>query len=116
MTFPNSAPQREVTPEESKSSARTFWLILLAFPTLVGAILAFFAFQGREVRTYGQAVLAAAQQHFDPSASYSSDCTEYLNKPVPQGVQECKVQAVNGQAEVVIKTERGQQYRVTNPK
>ena len=94
-----------------------FWLILLLFPMIVGAMVAYLSVKGRQVRDYGQAVLiAAGQQKFDPTASYDSDCTEYLNKPVPQGVQECKVQAVNGQAEVVIKTERGQQYRVTNPK
>lgn len=115
MTFP-TPPLREVTPEERKRSGRMFWLILLLFPMIVGVMVAYLSFGGRQMRDYGQAVLAAAkQQKFDPTASYNSDCTEYLKNPVPQGVQECKVQVINGQAEVIIKNDRGQQYRITNP-
>lgn len=113
MTFSN-LPQREVTPEERKRSTRMFWVILLLFPMAVGVMVAYLSVKGRQIRDYGQEVLAAAQlQHFDQAASYFVSCAEYLKKPLPQGVAECKVQVVNGQPQVEIQNDRGQQYQIS---
>lgn len=113
MTFSN-LPQREVTPEERKRSTRMFWAILLLFPMLVGVMVAYLSVKGRQIRDYGHTVLAAtSQQKFDPTASIFSNCSEFLKDPLPKGVQECKVQVMNGQATVIIQNDRGQQYQIS---
>ncbi len=112
MSLPNSAPLREVTPEERRRSARTFWTILLLFPTLIGLMLAVFAYQGKSVRDYGQGVLrevAARPQPFRGSAN----CAEVAKATAPAAVKACTVSADQaGHLNVVVTTRRGQQYRV----
>lgn len=116
MTLPNSSPQREVTPEERRRSVRMFWMILLLFPTLIGVGLAVFAFQGRGMRDYGQAVLREVSARPQPFHG-SAECAEVAAATKPAGVKTCTVSATpGGGLNVVIDTERGQQYRLSKTK
>lgn len=107
-------PPRDVTPEERARSARTFWIILLGFVTLVGAAVAYAAWGGRQVRDYGQAVYAAATQ-VPPSAgvAYDLPCAQVLpGRAAPASVTGCVAQVRDGRVAVVLSTSGGRQYRV----
>lgn len=113
MPLTPKQPLREITPEERKRSMRTFLFILLGFPSLVGVMVAYVSLQGRPIRMYGREVLALAQQQtLNPTASYGADCTQYLKKPVPEGIKQCRVQAINGQLEVVMTTADDRSYHI----
>lgn len=116
MTGPtsNKLPLREVTPEERARSARTFWIILLGFVTLVGGAIAYAAWGGRQVRDYGQAVyVAATRAPLQTGASYDVPCGQVLpDRAAPRGVQSCVVGVRDGQVSVLVSTESGRQYRL----
>jgi hypothetical protein len=107
-------PPREVTPEERARSARTFWMILLGFVTLVSAATAYVAWGGRQVRDYGQAVYTAAlQAPPQTGVSYDVPCAQVLPaRSAPGSVQSCVAEVRGGQVAVVLSTGSGRQYRV----
>ncbi len=107
-------PLRETTPEQRARSARTFWIILVGFVTLVGAAVAYAAWGGRQVRDYGQAVYAAATRTPPQTAvSYDVPCAQVLpGVAAPGRVQSCVAEFRSGQVAVVLSAEGGRQYRV----
>lgn len=104
---------REVTPEMRQRTKKTFGLLLLAFVTGIGMMIAAMSWQGRVKREYGQEVYRAVVAT-DPSpyVSYQQKCVEALPKPLPAGVVDCDVQVDMGKAVVTVKIEGNRQYRV----
>lgn len=90
------------------------WLIVLGLPTIIGVMVAYLTFRGREVRDYGHEVLLAAKAHPWPaSASGEAPCRSVLDKPLPRGALTCQVQYSGPNTEVVITVEGNRQYRVS---
>lgn len=111
-------PLREPTPEERARAARMVWLIVLGVPTMVGVMVAYLTFNGRQVRDYGRAVMQAVQN--SPSANLGTspeECGKVLpGVAVPSGVQSCRVERLHdGGLLVTLTVDGGRQYQVSNP-
>lgn len=115
MALNPNAPQRDMTPQERQRSVKTFWLILLLLPTVIGTMVAYLSVKGRQVRDYGQSVIQAVQSSSSKIAG-PTDCTaiQQLKTP-PRSVKSCTVVPEKGGLVVTLNMENGQQYRVTRP-
>ncbi|MBB5375515.1 hypothetical protein HNQ07_000959 [Deinococcus metalli] len=103
-------PQREVTPELRRRTARTFWLILLAFVTGIGMMVAALAWQGRGASDYARSVRdAVVAGKPSPNASYSVGCGSVKAGPLPRGVTSCEVRVDGGQVGVHLVFEGGRE-------
>ncbi|PNY82432.1 hypothetical protein [Deinococcus koreensis] len=108
-----SAPLREVTPEQRRRTARTFWLILLAFVAGIGMLVAALSWQGRAAREYAGDVLEVVQATKpSPNVSYTQKCLEARPGALPSGVLDCDVRVRQGRALVTLQLEGGRQYRL----
>lgn len=108
---PPGAPLREITPEQRRRTARTFWLILLAFVAGIGLLVAALSWQGRAAREYAQDVLEAVQAtNPSPNVSYTQKCTEARPGALPPGVLDCNVSVRAGQAQIVLSLEGSRRY------
>lgn len=88
MSLFSTVEQREVTPEERRRSARTFWFILLLFPSVIGLMITFLSLQGRELRSYVKEAMAAA--HARPPEK-STPCSFWIEK-TPASVKTCEIE------------------------
>ncbi|GGJ84783.1 hypothetical protein GCM10008939_30860 [Deinococcus aquiradiocola] len=86
---------------------KVFVVMLAGFVTLVGVFVAVFAFQGREVRVYGQAVLAAVRV---PPAVPVACSRVAPGVRVPAQVAECRVRTSGGRAEVDLRLDGGRSF------
>lgn len=106
-------PQREVTPEERRRTARTFWLILLGFFAGIGMLVAVLAWQGKEARDYArsvrEAVLAGGRS---ADAPFTVGCEQVKPGPLPRGVTACEVQVVAAAVGVHLTFEGGRESLV----
>lgn len=107
----NALPQREVTPEMRQRTARTFWLILLAFVTGIGMMVAVLAWQGRGARDYARSVREAVLAgNPSPNASYSVGCGQVKPGALPPGVTSCEVKVLAGAVSVHLVYEGGRTF------
>lgn len=110
VTTPAS-PLREITPGERRRTARTFWLILLAFVAGIAMLVAALSWQGRAAREYAQDVLEAVQATKPSSnVSYTQKCAQALPAALPAGVLDCDVSVQGGQAQVTLQLEGNRRY------
>lgn len=110
---PPAPPLREVTPEQRRRTARTFWLILLGFVAGIALLVATLSWQGRVAREYARDVLAAAQAtRPSPDGSSARKCVEVRPGALPRGVLDCDVSVTRGRPQVVLQLEGGRQYRL----
>ncbi len=104
-------PQREITPEERRRTARTFWLILLGFFAGIGMLVAALAWQGKDARDYARSVREAVLAgEPSPNASYSVGCGQVKPGPLPRGLTDCDVQVLAGAVSVHLSFEGGREY------
>lgn len=107
-------PQREVTPEMRKRTARTFWLILLAFVTGIGVMVATLAWQGRTARDYAQAVRSAVvAANPSPNVGYTVACDQVRPGPLPRGVESCEVSVAGGEVSVKLAFQGGREFTLS---
>lgn len=106
-------PLREPTPEERARAARLVWLIVLGLPTVVGVMVAYLTWGGRQVRDYGREVIGAVQQNSGDVVKGGEDCGKIV-PGVPRGVQSCRVERVEGGVLVTLSMAGGRQYQVSS--
>ncbi|WP_135229387.1 hypothetical protein [Deinococcus fonticola] len=114
---PPKQPPREPTPEERARAARLVWLIVLGLPTVVGAMVAYLTWGGRQVRDYGREVIGAVQQQSGSSIPGLEQGGEECGKVVPgipAGVQSCRIERVNDGLLVTLTVDGGRQYQVSS--
>ena len=110
VTTPAS-PLREITPEQRRRTARTFWLILLAFVAGIAMLVAALSWQGRAAREYAKDVLEAVQATKpSPNVSYTQKCAQARPAALPAGVLDCDVSVKSGQAQVTLQLEGNRRY------
>lgn len=83
---------------------RTFGLILLAFVTGVGLMVAALSWQGRAAREYaGEAVRAAVRA----GVTQQTPCAAVLNRDPPVTVESCAVDLQEGELTATVTLEGG---------